>query len=1753
MILLLIFLQGVAFAAGIKLVPSAATVANDDILSVDVIVENISAQGLGTVQFRLNVSATGSTVTGLTDISQAKSSEISVATPLLISPYTSTRSGIGDFFWNAAGPHGILVIDNETLQNGSGMYSLSQTNGASLPAGSGTIARFLIKPGTGISSDKVTLSLSEVALLNGDEMYTVDYATGAEVEVRCRNKMPSLLGLSYSEALNALSPVHVSAGTVYEIDNSSGTLPLNVVLEQSIAAGSDVFCGSMVDLAINTGPTIEVSNVFEGGVYTANITPQITITDTNLRGSTLTLNGQTYIQGTPIKTNNQYTLAIAADDVLGNTTSLTLHFTLDKPPVAIGTVLLTPATVGSSYVQTLSASGGTAPYDWTVSGGSLPPGLSLNNGQISGVPTTVGMYSVTLQAADADLSNGTKTFAMNVNDISIQWVGSSGKSDKSRGTGIAVDEEGNVLVAGYTWNGTDNDYLTIKYDQTGSVLWTRSYDSGADDYAAAVTADGAGNVAVTGYSGSGTANSYLTIKYDSSGNIVSTLTYNNGTDSRAAGVAADATGNLSVAGTTCSGAGCDITTIGYDAAGALVRIQQYNGGHQDGARGVAIDAAGNTYVTGYSSNGVNADYILIKIDPSGLLSWTRSYDSGLDDYAAGVAADGSGNVYVAGYSGNGTTNAYLLVKYDSAGTVVWTRTYESGFNDAASGVALDRDGNAYIVGSSSIDGGSDYQIVKYDSSGNIVWTQRYDNGTKEYAAGIAVDGIGSVAVTGYTVGDTGNEDFLTVKYHKVGQGMAVTTESLPVAELNTAYSRKLIALGGTPPYTWSIISGELPGGMSVNTSTGEISGTALVNANVSFTVMVTDSAGATAEKTFTMIAHDAPLVTTDALASAVTGIAYNQVLSASGGSGSYVSWQVVSGELPSGLALSAGAGVISGTPSATGTFTFTIEVKDSDGLSSTKQFSIVVSTLRIATTQLGTGLVGFSYSQTLTATGGAAPYTWSISEGSLAPGLTLDGTAGTISGKPTASGTYSVSIQAADQNGATATQDYSVIVNDPLGAYIMGGSYIASQKVMFKPAEGIAIYCTVDGTDPVISSASLCTGPVLISRSLTFKFFAVDSEGNRGDQQPETYTISGGQVLSWGQNTSGQLGDGTANDQVAPVQATAFTDVVAIAGGADHSAALGRDGLVRAWGGNSSGQLGDGTTNSSLSPVQVSGLTDVNAVAAGVSHTVAVRKDGTVWSWGNNDFGKLGDGTTTAETVPVQVNGLANAVDIAAGNQHTVVVKNDGTVWSWGHNAYGQLGDGTTNSSPSPVQVSGLNGVVALSAQGDHTVALKNDGTVWAWGSIGSGQLGDGTVPVQVAGFADIIAVATGDAHIIGLKKDGTVWTWGNNDYGQLGEGTTTSNFTAVQVTELTSVAAVASGSAYSAAVKSDGTIWSWGKNDHGQLGNGITDGLPSLVPVQATGINTAAAASAGVNHTLAIQPAPLTIATTSLANGTISYSYTQTLAGSGGLLPYVWTISSGSLPAGLNLDSGTGVISGTPTATGTSSFTVQLMDENATVTEKVLSIAISVQLNITTSSLSSGTTGTTYNQTLTATGGTTPYAWSISSGSLPSGLALNSATGVISGTPTATGTSNFAVQVSDAAAGTATKSLSLVIVSLPDLVVTSVSGPISGVTGSTITVSHTVKNQGTSTAGSFSVAVFLSADSTITTSDTSLGGRAISSLAAGAESPAGLQVTIPTSLAPGTYYIGVIVDYGSGNGSVAESDETNNALAGNQIIIASP
>jgi len=177
---------------------------------------------------------------------------------------------------------------------------------------------------------------------------------------------------------------------------------------------------------------------------------------------------------------------------------------------------------------------------------------------------------------------------------------------------------------------------------------------------------------------------------------------------------------------------------------------------------------------------------------------------------------------------------------------------------------------------------------------------------------------------------------------------------------------------------------------------------------------------------------------------------------------------------------------------------------------------------------------------------------------------------------------------------------------------------------------------------------------------------------------------------------------------------------------------------------------------------------------------------------------------------------------------------------------------------------------------------------------------------------------------------------------------------------------------------------------------------------------------------TFATAPA---VTTSSLAAGTQGTAYSATLAASGGRTSYTWSVTAGTLPNGLSLNTSSGAITGTPTATGTSNITVQVKDANSNTATKALSITINAPPSITTTSpLPAGTQNTNYSTTLAATGGTTPYTWSVTVGTLPSGLSLNASSGAITGEPTATGTSNITVQVKDANTSAATKALSITI-----------------------------------------------------------------------------------------------------------------------------
>jgi len=226
-----------------------------------------------------------------------------------------------------------------------------------------------------------------------------------------------------------------------------------------------------------------------------------------------------------------------------------------------------------------------------------------------------------------------------------------------------------------------------------------------------------------------------------------------------------------------------------------------------------------------------------------------------------------------------------------------------------------------------------------------------------------------------------------------------------------------------------------------------------------------------------------------------------------------------------------------------------------------------------------------------------------------------------------------------------------------------------------------------------------------------------------------------GTVWCWGEHGA----NGTTIDVSYPIQIN-IENVKEISNGGWHACALKHDNSVWCWGNNTNGQLGDGTRNSTIIPVQVTtstGLTDVIQVsaAAGRHHTCALKRDGTVWCWGRNTNGELGNGSTIDSYVPVKAL-IEDVKQISGGFYHTCALKRDGTVWCWGWNAYGQLGNGSTTDSSIPVKVD-IDNVVQIATGRYHTCALKSDGSVWCWGYNAYGELGNGTfdnslIPVKV-------------------------------------------------------------------------------------------------------------------------------------------------------------------------------------------------------------------------------------------------------------------------------------------------------------------------------------------------------------------------------------------------------------------------------------
>jgi alpha-tubulin suppressor-like RCC1 family protein len=351
-------------------------------------------------------------------------------------------------------------------------------------------------------------------------------------------------------------------------------------------------------------------------------------------------------------------------------------------------------------------------------------------------------------------------------------------------------------------------------------------------------------------------------------------------------------------------------------------------------------------------------------------------------------------------------------------------------------------------------------------------------------------------------------------------------------------------------------------------------------------------------------------------------------------------------------------------------------------------------------------------------------------------------------------------------------------------------------------------------------------------------------------------------AVCWGDNTLGQLGDGgDATPMRKPTQVFALDGIRVLSAGWQHACAVRDDESLWCWGDNSAGQLGDGSmVDQRPRPVEVQTLGAVTGVAAGLLHTCAATRAEGLFCWGDNGLGQLGDDSAGPQPLPAPVRLVPDPVAVAAGASHTCAIRQGGAILCWGANAHGQLGEGSTSTLPIPAVVTGLPAVIDVAAGGGYSCARDARGALFCWGDDHYGQLGVGRAvtraqPVQVVGVSKAVAVAAGAGHTCVVSSAGgatkSVQCWGANQAGQLGDATTVDRASAAPVKGGFDAASVAAGMAHTCAVADGGALFCWGRGHDGQLGPRrlIDTNTPLDVPLARPALSV----TAGDAHTCAV------------------------------------------------------------------------------------------------------------------------------------------------------------------------------------------------------------------------------------------------------------------------------------------------------------
>ncbi|MFI4879949.1 MAG: beta strand repeat-containing protein [Steroidobacterales bacterium] len=934
-----------------------------------------------------------------------------------------------------------------------------------------------------------------------------------------------------------------------------------------------------------------------------------------------------------------------------------------------------------------------------------------------------------------------------------------------------------------------------------------------------------------------------------------------------------------------------------------------------------------------------------------------------------------------------------------------------------------------------------------------------------------------------------------------GGGLSITTAALPSGQVGVPYSVTLTASGGTMPYTWALTNGVLPAGLSLDPASGTIRGTptaAVSGAALTFKVTDSGTFVQSNSATFSLTIKPATLrIASTSLPGGQVGVRYNATLAATGGTTPYT-WSLTNGRLPAGLSLDAVTGAITGTPtvvvSGTSlTFSITDSGTPAQGATVVMMLTIAPATLIVTTTSLPKGQVGVPYSVTLNATGGITPYKWSLASGTLPAGLALNPVTGTIAGTPSAVVsalplTFRVTDSAAPAQSAVAAVTLTiapqtlVITTTSLPGGQLGVAY--STSLVATGGTGSDTWTLTSGTLPAglvlnaTNGAISGTPTAAVSKaSLTFK---VTDSGIPAQNASATLTLTIAPATLQITTTTlpnGQVGAAYSAPLIATGGTTAYTWSLAsgtlpaglsldpatgIVSGTPSAAASGTSLTFRVTDSEVPAQSATASMTITITAAMLKiTTTSLPGGQVGKSYFTTLSATGgtTPYTW------SLPIGTLPAGLSLDPVKGVISGTPTATTSATSLTFRVVDT------GAPAQTATATLTLTIAPAAL-----VITTSSLPNGRVGASYTTTLAAAGGTGAYTwlLTSGTLPAGLTFSAGTISGtpnATASATPLTFKvmdsgvpaQSASVTLTLSVDPGVLIVTTTSLPNGQVGASYTATLAAAGGTAPYTWSITSGVLPAGLTLNPNGTI-TGTPNGAASVTTLMFK-VTDSATGTATAPLTLTIAPAILIITSTSLPNGQVGVPYSVTLAALGGTKPYTWSLTSGTLPAGLTLTPATGVISGTPTtAVSGTSLTFGVTDSGSPQQSAPAAMTLTITtgtLSITTTSLPGGTIGAAYSASLSAAGGTTPYTWSVASGTLPAGLTLDPVKGVIAGTPTAAGSSTATFKVTDAGTPqqSATATLTLTITTT-GITVTAIAPKAAALTvGQTLSVSATTND----------------------------------------------------------------------------------------------